>query len=307
MQLTLHKTEIDGYTGLTVDGRELHTALEVGKHFVTWIKGRIAQFGFVEGVDFTISDPLNSDKGGFYPKRGKTSAKVGISHDLAKTPEMGGRPTSTYLLTMDMAKELSMVEKTDAGRVARKYFIECERKLMAAANSPAPQIRQEPKEPIARFGVSVDASRKQILQICKTPNDPYQPEFIEFGAHLMSKNSIESIYKPRVAWHLALRLASAQVSCKEDCKSILLAMDKDKAKPKDSTVEQLALVSAHRQNYLRACLVEKFLFKVHHVRTYHSIGEPAFVANLVHEMTLWLLEGKEPSPATSIDKLDAGG
>lgn len=43
-----------------------------------------------------------------------------------KNPK-GGRPTKEYILTLDMAKELAMVEKSDIGRKVRKYFIECER------------------------------------------------------------------------------------------------------------------------------------------------------------------------------------
>ena len=34
-----------------------------------------------------------------------------------------------YHITLDMAKELSMVERNEKGKQARKYFIECEKKL----------------------------------------------------------------------------------------------------------------------------------------------------------------------------------
>lgn len=47
---------------------------------------------------------------------------------MLKTPE-GGRPLKEYYITLDMAKELSMVENNEKGKEARKYFIECEKKL----------------------------------------------------------------------------------------------------------------------------------------------------------------------------------
>ena len=40
----------------TVDARELHVFLEVGKRFVTWIKDRIEEYGFVERQDYVIID-----------------------------------------------------------------------------------------------------------------------------------------------------------------------------------------------------------------------------------------------------------
>ena len=88
--------------GMTIDGRELHEFLEVGRDFSTWIKDKIEKYGFIEGMDFS-------------PKSGKTSD--------------GGRPRIDYELSIDMAKELCMVENNEKGRQARKYFIECERRL----------------------------------------------------------------------------------------------------------------------------------------------------------------------------------
>lgn len=86
----------------TVNARDLHTFLENKDMFANWIKDRIDQFGFVENQDF-VSFLENSKK----PR--------------------GGRPGEEYHLTLDMAKELSMVERTTKGKEARQYFIECER------------------------------------------------------------------------------------------------------------------------------------------------------------------------------------
>lgn len=89
----------------TVNARELHAFLEVGKDFSTWLKDRIDQYGFVENQDFII-----------FPEIGENSS--GIKR---------GRPSKEYHISIDMAKELAMVERNDKGKQARQYFIECER------------------------------------------------------------------------------------------------------------------------------------------------------------------------------------
>jgi anti-repressor protein len=104
----------------TVNARQLHSFLEVGKHFASWIQDRIASFGFVEGQDFVIADGL------IFPDSGKSAA---------------GRQLKEYFLTIDMAKELSMVERNEKGKQARRYFIECERRMIDSA--PAPMTREQ--------------------------------------------------------------------------------------------------------------------------------------------------------------------
>ena len=85
-----------------VNARELHQFLGNKREFATWIKQRIEQYGFVENQDFEVFD------------------------NFVKNSQ-GGRPTVEYALSLDMAKELSMVENNEKGRMARKYFIECEK------------------------------------------------------------------------------------------------------------------------------------------------------------------------------------
>lgn len=87
----------------TVNARELHTFLAVGKRFATWITNRINQYAFEEGKDYILT----------LPKIGKRKNVI----------------SKEYHLTLDMAKELSMVERNEKGRQARRYFIECEKKL----------------------------------------------------------------------------------------------------------------------------------------------------------------------------------
>ncbi|WP_323972267.1 antA/AntB antirepressor family protein [Aeromonas hydrophila] len=97
----------------TVNARELHTFLGVGRGFSTWVQDRIAEYGFIEGMDYTIVEALRS------PNSGSTKARP--------------QRVKEYLLALDMAKELSMVERNTEGRRARRYFIDCERRLAEVA------------------------------------------------------------------------------------------------------------------------------------------------------------------------------
>ena len=99
--------EINGEQQPLVDARKLHEFLEVGKDYTTWIKQRIEEYGFIEGLEYS-------------PILGKTSRLF------------GGRPKTDYHISLDMAKELSMVERNEKGRQARRYFIDCEKKIFVA-------------------------------------------------------------------------------------------------------------------------------------------------------------------------------
>lgn len=94
--------------GMSVDGRELHEFLEVGSRFNDWIRNRIDKYGFAENEDYRA---------------------------VTKKLVSGGQQTD-YELSIDMAKELCMVENNEKGREARKYFIECEKRLKQSAIQP---------------------------------------------------------------------------------------------------------------------------------------------------------------------------
>lgn len=87
-----------------VNARDLHAFLESKQRFADWIKNRIEKYDLVENVDYVVF------------------------HNSMKNLE-GGRPQIEYALTIDAAKELSMVEGNEKGKQARKYFIACEQKL----------------------------------------------------------------------------------------------------------------------------------------------------------------------------------
>lgn len=103
---TLVNCPVAGQAQQTVNARELHAFLESKQEFSNWIKNRIEDYGFLDGVDFLTN--------------------------LSKTQ---GRPRIDYFLSLDMAKELSMVERNAKGKQARQYFIDCEKRLSGSLNA----------------------------------------------------------------------------------------------------------------------------------------------------------------------------
>jgi phage anti-repressor protein len=104
---------IAGVSTQLVDARTLHAFLEVGKDFSTWLKSRIKQYDFQENQDYIRIEKTTNNA---LPKIGD-----GVNQ--------GFQPID-YHLTLDMAKELSMVERNAKGKEARRYFIECEKRLL---------------------------------------------------------------------------------------------------------------------------------------------------------------------------------
>ncbi len=90
-----------------VDARELHAFMEVGRVFASWITDRIEQGCFVEGKDYVL-----------------TVTKTGVRSNVVQ---------KDYAISISMAKELSMLERNEQGKLARQYFIECEERLAAIA------------------------------------------------------------------------------------------------------------------------------------------------------------------------------
>lgn len=97
-----------------VNARDLHRYLCLGKDFSSWIKEMVAKYGFRENEDYEK----------LVPEKGEL--------------DFTGVTAIEYILTIDMAKELAMVQKNEKGRQARKYFIEVERMARELVYRPQP-------------------------------------------------------------------------------------------------------------------------------------------------------------------------
>ncbi|WP_375707640.1 antA/AntB antirepressor family protein [Bartonella sp. AA1HLJMS] len=107
--IEIKEQAIDKEIVQTVNARDLHAFLEAKRDFSNWIKDRITRYNFIEGQDFVKTQDLRSPN----LASAKSRAVIAIN----------------YYLTLDRAKELSMLENNQKGRKARLYFIECEKRV----------------------------------------------------------------------------------------------------------------------------------------------------------------------------------
>ena len=82
-----------------ISGRQLHMKLNVKTRYNDWFS-RMVEYGFVEGTDFYSN--------------------------LSKTSSDGGRPSTDHILTLNMAKEIAMLQRTPEGQEIRRYLIKVE-------------------------------------------------------------------------------------------------------------------------------------------------------------------------------------
>ena len=95
-----------------INARELHRVLENKRKFADWVKQRIEQYGFIENIEFIC----------FYK--------------FVKANRYGNKNLKEYYLSINMAKELCMVENNEIGKRLRKYFIEVEKRYRTIIESP---------------------------------------------------------------------------------------------------------------------------------------------------------------------------
>jgi phage anti-repressor protein len=137
--IPVFNADIGGILQPAVDARELHQFLGVKRDFSTWIKRRLKDYGLVENQDYSQAiDSKAHQNGG------------------AVKSSTYGQDKIDYHLTLDVAKELAMVEKNAKGREARRYFIECERRLNGQQLPLYPHSAEPPPLPGQGVGLAPD-------------------------------------------------------------------------------------------------------------------------------------------------------
>lgn len=144
----------------TVGGRMLHGFLGVETRYNDWF-ARMVEYGFTEGIDFYSF--------------------------LSKTQE-GGRPSTDHQLTIEMAKEICMLQRTEKGKQARQYFIEIEKQW----NSPEAVMSRALKMADAKLAEAQKFNGKLLLENAMKDQiiNELQPKATYYDLILQSKSAI---------------------------------------------------------------------------------------------------------------------
>lgn len=135
MLIKIEKSIINGEVVNAVNAREIHDRLNVKTKYADWINRTINKYGFIDGDDF-------------------------ISYQGKST---GGRPAYETIVTLDVAKELCMVEPNDEGRKMRKYFIQVEKQnKQDHPQHSIPQTYAEALMVAAQQAYQIEEQQKQL-------------------------------------------------------------------------------------------------------------------------------------------------
>ena len=126
----------------TVLGRELHEFLGVTTRYNDWFP-RMVEYGFTEGKDFNL---LKNEQVRFEGNREVT------------------RELLDHLLTIDMAKEICMIQRTEVGKQARQYFIQVEKDYNSPEKIMARALRIAEKE-LSTLRLETKVQAQQIAEL----------------------------------------------------------------------------------------------------------------------------------------------
>jgi anti-repressor protein len=141
----------------TVSARELHEQLHIGTEFAKWFS-RMCEYGFSVGNDYSEVIVKNDEN------------------------SKGGRPATDYNISVDMAKQICMIQRTPEGKAVRQYLIDLEKawntpeqvmaRALKIANNTIESLKSENNtlaiknkemKPKAIFADAVSASHTSIL------------------------------------------------------------------------------------------------------------------------------------------------
>lgn len=208
----------------TVSARELHAGLEIGTKFATWFP-RIAEYGFTENIDYKTC----------YPNMGNKNH--------------GGQNMVDYQISVDMAKQICMIQRSEKGRLYRQYFLDLEK----AWNTPPFTKKGEHKNmnteqiiELSRKGLELalaneeydltvsetnairDCSRDKLDLVTtsyylglqrgcvykENCNTGYKKEIIDLIEHLENKGELEYIYTILSTYLTPKKMGRKELSCR---------------------------------------------------------------------------------------------
>lgn len=132
---------------ITVLARDLHEFLEIGTAFKDWFP-RMCEYGFEEGIDF---NPLKIEQVRQEGNRNVT------------------RQLQDYQLTIEMAKEIAMIQRNEKGKQARQYFIKCENQLKEQSKLP-----KNPKDILKLIVQANEETDKKVEELRNDVEDKFK-------------------------------------------------------------------------------------------------------------------------------------
>lgn len=148
---------IDGVEVNAINARELWENLEIQTPFHKWIQRRLEDSMFVEGQDY-------------------------VSMDKSVRREVGGTTQREYIISLEMAKHLAMMEKTGRAFEVRQYFIDAEKKLRQIAVkapvrlTPAEMLLQQAQLMLEMERKTSELDKRVVQLEAKNERDGFERE-----------------------------------------------------------------------------------------------------------------------------------
>lgn len=138
-----------------VSARDLYAFLECSERFQSWFDRQI-KYGFEENVDYVGCEFFNT---------------------------LANQELTDYAITLDMAKEISMIQRSDKGKQARRYFIECEKRLQSLYSVQDKMIAIEYASRILNLN---DSSKLMMIKSVMDPMGLPTPDYVQSKGILKS-------------------------------------------------------------------------------------------------------------------------